>query len=144
MKNTDITPDADSAPEGRVLSRRRALKICAAAGGLYLAAPMVNCGRFQAFAQTGATYSAHAIDLVESSLVIDMLSALGGERWEKMWRNANAIGESDFQWLKSSGISVFHVAGTTFGSRAREYAFKEFASLNSLILYKSAHAMRID
>jgi membrane dipeptidase len=104
---------------------------------------MINRGRFQAFAQTGATYSAHAIDLVEGSLVIDMLSALGGERWEKMRRSADAIVESDFQWLKSSGISVFHLTGTTFGARAREYAFKEFASLNSFVLYNSAHAMRI-
>jgi len=105
---------------------------------------MINRGRFQAFAQSGATYSAHAIDLVEGSLVIDMLSALGAERWEKMWHSANAVDASDFQWLKSSGISVFHLTGTTFGARAREYAFKEFARLNSLILYKSAHGMRID
>jgi len=118
------------------------LKACTAASGLYFASPMINLGRFEAFAQ--AVYSARAIDLVESSLVIDMLSALGGERWEKMWHNADAVTGSDFQWLKSSGISVFHLAGTTFGSRAREYAFKEFARLNSLILYKSAHVMRID
>ena len=104
---------------------------------------MINRGRFQAFAQTGATYSAHAIDLVEGSLVIDMLSVLGGERWEKMWDNANAIGESDFQWLKSSGVGVFHAAINPFGSRAREQAFKELGRLNSLLLYKSAHAMRI-
>jgi len=143
MKNTDATPDAGSASEGTVLSRRSVLKICAAAGGLYLAAPMINYGRFQAFAQAGATYSARAIDLVEGSLVIDMLSVLGGERWEKMWDNADAIGESDFQWLKSSGIGVFHAAINPFGSRAREQAFKEFGRLNSLILYKSAHAVRI-
>jgi membrane dipeptidase len=143
MKNTDATPDAGSASEGTVLSRRSALKICAAAGGLYLAAPMINCGRFQAFAQAGATYSARAIDLVEGSLVIDMLSVLGGERWEKMWDSADAIGESDFQWLKSSGVGAFHAAINPFGSRAREQAFKEFGRLNSLILYKSAHAVRI-
>jgi len=142
MKNTAAAPDAGSASEGAVLSRRSALKICAAAGGLYLAAPMINRGRF-AFAQAGATYSARAIDLVEGSLVIDMLSALGGERWEKMRRSVDAIAQSDFQWLKSSGISVFHLTGTTFGARAREYAFKEFASLNSFVLYNSAHAMRI-
>jgi len=118
------------------------LKACTAASGLYFASPMINLGRFEAFGQ--AAYSARAIDLVESSLVIDMLSALGGERWEKMWHNADAVAGSDFQWLRSSGISVFHLAGTTFGSRAREYAFKEFARLNSLILYKSAHVMRID
>jgi len=143
MKNTDATPDAGSASEGTVLSRRSVLKICAAAGGLYLVAPMINCGRFQAFAQAGAMYSARAIDLVEGSLVIDMLSVLGGERWEKMWDSADAIGESDFQWLKSSGIGVFHAAINPFGSRAREQAFREFGRLNSLILYKSAHAVRI-
>src|SRR6266853_1162368 len=130
--------------DNRPIARRSILKACAAACGICLVAPMINRGRFQAFAQTEATYSAHAIDLVDVSLVVDMLSALGGERWQNMWGNADAIAESDFQWLKSSGINVFHLAGTTSGSRAREYAFKEFARLNSLILYKSAHVMRID
>src|SRR5881396_2108312 len=134
-----------SAPplNGATGSRRSVLKACAAACGLCLVAPMINRGRFQAFAQTEATYSARAIDLVEGSLVIDMLSALGGGRWAKMQRSADAIADSDFQWLKSSGIGVFHLSGTTFGARAREYAFKEFASLNSFVLYNSAHAMRI-
>src|SRR5689334_23066554 len=75
-------------------SRRSILKAGAAACGLCVVAPMINRGRFQAFAQSGATYSARAIDLVEGSLVIDMLSALGGERWESMWSNASAMGES--------------------------------------------------
>ncbi len=73
------SPNAGSAVDGTGMSRRNVLKICAAACGLYLAAPMISRGRFQVFAQTPTEYSSRTIDLVASSLVIDMLSADGGE-----------------------------------------------------------------
>ena len=112
MKNPDATPDADSASEGTALSRRSVLKVCAAAGGLYLAAPMINRGRFQAFAQSGATYSAHAIDLVESSLVIDMLSALRGNA-------SSAHVEPDANSARSPSLYTAADAGPSLGSFTR-------------------------
>ncbi len=56
------------------MTRREALKRVVSVG--VLAAPMLNRGRYRVFAGSATEYSARAIDLVNRSTVIDMLSPL--------------------------------------------------------------------
>jgi membrane dipeptidase len=121
------------------------LKACAAVCGLYLVAPMINRGRFQVFAQDRAEYSGRAIDLVADALVIDMLSALGvvGKRWERWIDGPAGFTRADAEAMRSSGVTVFHLAGTTAGAKAGDHAYRDFARLNSLVLYHGDYLMRI-
>ena len=48
------------------INRREMLKLAGIAGAGVIAAPMLNLGRFQLFADSTKTYSARAIDLVQS------------------------------------------------------------------------------
>ena len=128
------------------ITRRTVLKACAAFGGLYVAAPMINRGRFQVFAQDKAEYSTRALDLVAGALVIDMLSALGvvAKRGDVWLSKPGGFTSTDAEAIRASGVTVFHWAGVTAGSKAREHAYQDLARLNSLILYHDEHLMRID
>lgn len=103
-------------PAEPMLSRRRLLKT--GAGAAVLAAPMINVGRHQAFAASEQTYSARTVELVERSLVIDMLSLLSnlGDTLSALWsENADAIdsyaiSEKQIEKLRSSGIKIYHPA----------------------------------
>ena len=132
--------------EGIAVTRRQVLKTCAAACGLLLAAPMINRGRFQAFAQSNTEYSARAIDLVASTLVIDMLSALGvsDHRAERWYKSPDGFTATDFEWLRSSGVRVHHLGANTISGRgAREHAYKQFAKWNALLVEHGAYLTRI-
>lgn len=126
-------------------SRRHFLKGAAA----MVSFPMVNLGSYRVFAQSDTTYSAKAIDLVNSSLVIDMLSILPplGQLFLADFGSApkrtdgSAIDEAHLQKLLSMGIDVFHPA---FGVGRREEAFATMARYNA---YASEHPgvlLRVD
>jgi hypothetical protein len=59
-----------------LMTRREALKRAVTLCAGTLAAPMLNRERYRVFASSPNEYSARAIDLVNRSTVIDMLSPL--------------------------------------------------------------------
>ena len=86
--------------------------------------PLLNFGRFQLFAQSTEAYSTRCIDLVQRSLVIDMLSQfkLGAfpdvvpdpnpptARW---WSHPETFTAADLARYQQSGIDVFHIGWGT-------------------------------
>src|SRR5437588_11907588 len=98
------------------MRRREFLK----AGGAALIAPFLSFGQFRLFTQSPATYSARCLDLVQRSLVIDMLNQfkLGAfpdvlddrqqptERW---WSHPETFTRARLARYKQSGISLFHL-----------------------------------
>lgn len=81
------------------------------ASGAMLGAPMLNRGRF-ALAGSQREYSRRAIDLVNDSLVIDMLG-LVTLNWDRLYRwqaQPATFGKTDQGRLAESGINVFNPA----------------------------------
>ncbi|MBA4123511.1 MAG: membrane dipeptidase [Acidobacteria bacterium] len=111
-----------------------------------IAAPMLNLGRFQLFANTATEYSTRAIDLVRQSTVIDMLSVLTLDfaKQDKWMANPESFTAADFQPFKDSGINVIHPAVGLGGANAYETTLKFFASWNAFIADRDEYFMRID
>jgi membrane dipeptidase len=119
------------------------------AAGLSLGAPFVNRGRYRLFAASRREYSARCIELVESSLVIDMLGLLTlndetGERWGPA---LDGLTEADIQEFRDSQIDVFHIASGVGGRTAQE-AYQNCLGFvgryNSLIANRPDVFVRID
>ncbi|MGH8178478.1 MAG: dipeptidase [Steroidobacter sp.] len=114
--------------------RRRMLQ-AATASTLSLGLPMINFGRYQAFADSDKRYSARAMRIVERSLVIDMLAPLKLDFRPEAW--AAPISEADEAAFRASGITAFHNAIGTGGPHAIEEtlefiaAWQGFAGRNS-------------
>ncbi len=73
---------------------------------------MLNLGRCRLFAGSGGDVSIQAVDIVRSSLVIDMMGLLTVD-WDRLKRwhtDPASFGESDFADLRTSGVTVFHPA----------------------------------
>ena len=122
------------------------LKRAAAAGAGALAAPMFNRGRYLIFAGSANEYSARAIDLVNRSIVLDMLSVLTLDfaKQDKWFADPESFTAADLQPYKDSGINVFHIAVGLGGPAAYEETLKFFASWNGFIADQGDHFMRID
>jgi len=91
-----------------VFSRRKFLTQL----GLVAGAPFINRGRYSLFAGSLEEYSSAAIELVQSSTVIDMLGLITLDfpklfAWQ---RNPKLFGKQDFERIKAAGITVFHTA----------------------------------
>ncbi len=109
--------------------------IIAGAVGAALSAPMVNKGSYAFAAAPGRAYSRRAVDLVASSLVIDMLAPL------KITLSADYIThrltDAEAAEFKASGITGFHNAYGLGGPDAKEQAltflagWQGFAGRNS-------------
>jgi membrane dipeptidase len=119
------------------------------AAGLSLGAPFLNRGRYRLFAWSQAAYSARCIELVEGSLVIDMLGLLTlndetGERWGPALDGLTA---DDIQEFRDSEIDVFHIASGVGGRTAQE-AYQNCLAFvgryNSVIANRADLFMRID
>lgn len=128
------------------ISRRQAVKRMVLAGAGVLAAPMINRGRYRIFANSLAEYSAKAIELVNGSTVIDMLSILTLDfaKQEKWMMDPDSFTAADFQPFKDSGIDIIHPAIGLGGTNAYENALKWFASWNAFIANHDAYFIRID
>ena len=131
------------------LSRRTLLKGAAGAAGVSLLAPFVNVGRFRLFADSPREYSARCIELMGSSLVIDMLAplTLNGET-DKRWGPAlDGFGAEDLEEFRSSGIDVFHIA-TGVGGRTTEQAYQNVltfvAAYDGIVANRPDVFVRID
>lgn len=86
-------------------TRRRVLK-AATAGALCAGLPMLNFGRYQAFAASDKRYSTRAMRVVERSLVIDMLAPLKIDFRPEAY--AGRISAADEAAFRASGITGFH------------------------------------
>lgn len=103
------------------MNRRRALRDIGLAS---LSLPFLNLGRFQVFAGAAEEYSTRCIDLVQRSLVIDMLSQfkLGAfpdvvpdpnpptAQW---WSHPETFTPADLARYRESGITVFQIGWGT-------------------------------
>lgn len=127
-------------------SRRELLKASTAAGIGVLAAPMINLGRFQLFANSPTEYSARAIDLVTQSTVIDMLCVmtLDFPKQARWMSGAEPFNAAAFQPFKDSGINIIHPAVGLGGPNAFDSTLRFFATWNSFIADNDEFLMRID
>lgn len=112
---------------------RRAM--IAGAAGVALSAPMVSRGAYAFAAAPAKAYSRRAVDLVASSLVIDMLAPLKITLDENY--TSHRLTEAEAAEFKASGITSFHNAfglgGPDAKAQALEYlaAWQGFAGRNS-------------
>ena len=100
--------------QGGQLTRRRLIQ--GAAGGL--AFPMLNLASFRLFADSPAAYSARAVQLVERSLVIDMLAVLKINFKPEAY--ANPLTDAEIAAFRESRITGFHNSIGTGGPAAVE------------------------
>ena len=128
------------------LNRRDLLKRGALASAGLLAAPMLNRGRFRIFANSTVEYTSRTIDLVQQSVVIDMLGpfTLDFAKQNRWFTNPESFTASDLQPYKDSGINVFHVAIGLGGPDAYDRTLRMFAAWNGFIANHDQHFMRID
>lgn len=128
------------------VTRRSLLMQTAVAGLATIAAPMINLGRYQLFGQGAPQYSKRAVDIVQRSLVIDMLSVFtlnfpDQDKWE---RDPESFTEAEFQTFLDSGINVFHPAVGQGGPNAYDSAIRFFGGWNAFIAGSDTRLMRID
>jgi membrane dipeptidase len=110
-----------------------------------LAAPLINRGRFRAFAASSPEYSAATLDLVHSSLVIDLLGLLTLD-YRKLieWQTRpESFGEADLARLKASGVTVFHPGvGFTQGD-IRQLTLGDIGRWNAFLAAHPADFLRV-
>jgi membrane dipeptidase len=98
--------------------------------------PMVNKGQFRLHAALPATYSRRAVDLVRSSLVIDMLEVIKIDDRPQFYGAAmTAQDEADF---RACGITGFHHSIGIMGPNAREETLT-FLALSQGYVGRASH-----
>ena len=125
---------------------RRAM--VAGAVGAAVSAPMINRGAFAFAAAPGRSYSRRAVDLVASSLVIDMLAPL------KITLSADYVAhrltDAEAAEFRASGITGFHNAYGLGGPDAKQQAltflagWQGFAGRNSHVFTLVDNAADLD
>src|SRR5687767_7778792 len=132
--------------QNKLLNRRDLLKRGALASAGLIAAPMLNRGRYRIFANSPVEYTSRAIDLVQQSVLIDMLGpfTLDFAKQNRWFTNPESFSASDLAPYKESGINVFHVAVGLGGPDAYDRTLRMFASWNGFIANHDQHLMRID
>ena len=130
------------------VTRRGALRSLLAAGGAITAAPIINRGRFAAFAESTQQYSARAIELIRESLVIDMLNQflyrLDRQDKLKEWLSKpGAFTEADFRAYRDSGVSVFNFGDGVGGLEPYQAAIRLLADWNGFMAAYPDWLMRI-
>ena len=128
------------------ITRRDLLKRTALVGIGAIAAPMLNFGHFQIFANSPTEYSARAIDLVKQSTVIDMLCVmtLDFTKQAKWFKDPESFMVADLQPWKDSGINIIHPALGMGGMDSYANVLEFFAFWNGFIANHDEHFMRID
>ena len=105
-----------------LMSRRQAL--CAAAGAA-LAAPHIARAAFQVSPFSGKTYSKRAVELVKSSVVVDMLAPIKIDFDPSFY--AKPMSDQMVADFRASGLSAIHHAVGIGGPTAKEQALSFFA-----------------
>ncbi len=126
------------------LSRRTFLKMAA---GTAVAAPFINLGSYRVFAAGSTTYSKRAVELVEGSLVIDMLSLLDMPKLligPSKGEDPNEFSREELLAIMESGIDIFHPAIGMGGPTVYADTLKFMASFNGLVAEHPDLVMRID
>jgi membrane dipeptidase len=99
VRTRDIRPT-------KAVSRRSVLKSAAAVTVLSTAAPMINFGRYQVFADSPVKYSAKTLRAVERALVIDMLAPLKLDFEPEAY--AGRMSDAEAEMFRTCGITGFH------------------------------------
>jgi membrane dipeptidase len=127
------------------ISRRQ---ILAGAATAAIGFPMINTGLYQAHAASPRRYAKRVVDLVKSSLVIDMLAPLTLDFRPEVF--AEPIGEKWAADFRASGITGFHNSVGTGGRDAYEstleflLAWTGFAARNPHLFQGVGKATDID
>ncbi|HEY0942657.1 MAG TPA: membrane dipeptidase [Steroidobacter sp.] len=108
----------DHRPARPAVSRRSVLKSAAAVTLLSTGFPMINTGRYQAFADSPKKYSAKTLRAVERALVIDMLAPLKLDFTPEAY--AGRMTDAEAEMFRSCGITGFHNSVGTGGPNAVE------------------------
>jgi membrane dipeptidase len=128
------------------VNRREFLRAGLLAGTGVLAAPMVNRGRFNLFADSKTDVSARAIDLVGRSMVIDMLGLLTLD-WPKLYgwqREPATFSQADYLKLLRTGVRVFHPAVEPNEPDAYEAALRWTTGWNRFLGANPQYLLRMD
>ena len=128
------------------MSRRSVLRGAVVGGAFAVSAPLINRGIYQVFAEPGATYSKHVVDLVQESLAIDMLGliALSDETQQKWFLTPDGFTEQDFESFKVSGINVFHHSVGIGGPDAYQDCLEYMSVLNGFVAAYPQYFIRVD
>ncbi len=107
------------------------------------AAPMLLAGRVRLF---GAEYSTRAVDLMKSSIVVDMLSpiTLSSVRMNQLMVKPDSFTAADLANYRASGIHAFHAAIGMGGPQAYENTLQYVAGWDSFLAHHSESLKRID
>ena len=125
------------------------VRIGLGAAGAVVGAPFINVGCFQLFGWSPQEYTRRCVDLVQDSLIIDMLglTTLNSEvreRWGPDFSNLDAAAVAEF---RDSEIDVLHIARGVGGRTADEAYDRTLgfvASFNSIIANRPDVFVRID
>jgi membrane dipeptidase len=134
--------------QAKTITRRGVLKSAAAVTVLSAGFPMINMGRYQAFADSPTKYSAKTMRTVERALVIDMLAPLKIDFSPEAY--ALPLTEQQVAMYRSSGITAFHNSIGTGGPQAVEEtlsfmaAWQGFAGRNSQVFSLVGTAADLD
>ena len=127
------------------ISRRAALAAMAAP---LAAAPAVLRGRYRVFAQSTAQYSARAVRLVESTVVVDLLNqfqfpdyAITPPAIERWLSTPGTFTAMDFARYRASGITVFCLGD---GARSYDDGIEFFARWNGFLAGYPDWLTRVD
>lgn len=126
------------------MNRRELLRKGAIAGGAMLAAPMINRARYRLFALSPVEYTARAVDLVQNSLVIDMLNPFTVDPASTWLSNPVSFTSKDLQTFKDSGIKVLNPGGGGGGPNALLRNLRFMAEWNGFIAHHGRDLVRID
>jgi membrane dipeptidase len=122
------------------------------------AAPMINLGSFQLFAQSTDKYSARVVELVQRTTTLDMLNPVSlyatlatlmprqaGEAPPRTWfSDPTTFTQKDFAAFRDSGIDVYHIAVGTGGPNAYDETLRFLSLWNGFIAHHGEWMMRID
>ncbi len=115
--------------------------------GAAVAAPFINLGNYPLFAASTTTYSDRGINLINDSLVMDMLSQFDMTRlFSAMSTGADPLlfTHDELLAIKDSGIDVFHPATGMGGPSAQLDVMNHMANYNGMIAEHPDLLMRVD
>lgn len=128
------------------MNRREFLRAGLLAGTGVLAAPMINRGRYNLFADGKTDISARTIDLVGRSRVIDMLGLLTLD-WPKLYgwqRQPATFSQADYLKLLRTGVRVFHPAVEPNEPDAYEASLRWTTGWNRFLGAHPQYLIRVD